>query len=372
VEAKLDDSLDHAGIRIALTARQFAFLAAWCAAVLLLYVAGALAGTGLLGQYKAETEQIRKARLASPTLELTVPAPGQEALELARPADIAVGVSVRRVGELAPQESAWTGDFILWFRGPLDRVNPGEHFRIVDGEIQQQDKVVSATSSPQRYAEYHVVARMTHEFDGLRYPLADEALLIEVADITHPSQALRFVAGEKDSYVGQQAMPPNVRLIESMATARLLEYRSEGTIKAHSQFVFAMLVAPNGVGLYLKLFQALFACVAVALIALYVKSEHLDARFGLPVGAFFASISTVVGIAPLLPPANRLALADMVNLAGMATIFLVMVQSVISLYIWDTMGRERLSRLFDRLSFALMLIGYVAINLALPLAARSA
>jgi hypothetical protein len=368
----LEESLDHAGVQDAVTAREIVFLVTWCAAVLLLYVAAALAGAELLGRYKAETEQSRKIKLASPTLELTVPAPGQEALEAARPAEIVVGVSVRRVGELAPQESAWTGDFILWFRGPLDLIHPGENFRIVDGQVQQQDKVVSATSSPQRYAEYHVVARMTHEFDGVRYPLADEALLIQVADITHPSRALRFVAGEKESYVSQQAMPPNVRLINSLATSRLLEYRSEGTIKTHSQFVFAMLVAPNRVSLYFKLFQALFASVAVALLALSIKPIHLDARFGLPVGAFFASVSTVVGIAPLLPPANRLALSDMVNLAGMATIFLVMVQSVISLYIFDTMGRERLSRLFDRFSFALLLLGVVAINLVLPLTARSA
>jgi hypothetical protein len=39
---------------------------------------------------------------------------------------------------------------------------------------------------------------------------------------------------------------------------------------------------------------------------------------------------------------------------------------------FDSRGRERLSRLFDRVSFAILLSGYVAINLAQPFAARAA
>jgi len=56
---------------------------------------------------------------------------------------------------------------------------------------------------------------------------------------------------------------------------------------------------------------------------------------------------------------------------GLATIFLTLVQSTISLYQYDTMGLEKLSRLFDRVSFTVFLVGYVAVNIALPLAASS-
>jgi len=52
------------------------------------------------------------------------------------------------------------------------------------------------------------------------------------------------------------------------------------------------------------------------------------------------------------------------------TIFLTLVQSAISLYILDTMGRERLSRFFDKVSFAVFLIGYAVVNLLLVFAAR--
>jgi hypothetical protein len=352
-----------------LTRRDYRFVLVWIAGLLLLYAAGVLAGTGLLCRYKAETENIRQLRLTSPTIELNAPVPGSKQ---GKPVDVLVGISVRRVGDFALRESAWTSDFNIWFRWPKDAVNPGEDFRIVNGQIQQREKVESEERGPQRYEEYHVVARMMKAFDGARFPVADEALLIQVEDIAHPLQALRYMPDARNSYVGPESMPTNVRLIKSLATVKIESYRSEGKTKAHSQFVFAMLVEPNSLSIYLKLFQALFASVAVALVALYIRPIHIDARFGLPVGGFFAGVGNIVAIFPLLPPANRLALSDMVNMVGLVTIFLVLVQSAISLYLFDSMGRERLSRLFDRVSFTVLLLGYVAANLALPLAARPA
>jgi hypothetical protein len=139
-------------------------------------------------------------------------------------------------------------------------------------------------------------------------------------------------------------------------------------VRVRSHFVLGMLVVADGIGLYQKFFQALFASIAVALIALFIKPIHVDCRFGLPVGGFFTSVGNNIFIGTLLPHAERLTLTDMVNATGLLTIFFILLQSVISLHIYDTMGNERLSRFFDRASFAVFLIGYVAVNLALPLA----
>lgn len=111
--------------------------------------------------------------------------------------------------------------------------------------------------------------------------------------------------------------------------------------------------------------------MAIALIAFYIKPIHVDRRFGLGVGAVFAAIGNFIYIGPLLPRAGLIILTDMVNIIGLATIFLTLVQSTISLYIYDSMGRESLSRFFDRVSFAIFLVSYTVNNLALPFAAGS-
>jgi hypothetical protein len=96
----------------------------------------------------------------------------------------------------------------------------------------------------------------------------------------------------------------------------------------------------------------------------------VDPRFGLGIGAFFAAVGNNIYIGSVLPYSSQISLASMINAVGLLTIFLTLVQSTISLYIFDTKGRERLSRFFDHVSFAVFLIGYLTINLVLPISAK--
>lgn len=71
-----------------------------------------------------------------------------------------------------------------------------------------------------------------------------------------------------------------------------------------------------------------------------------------------------------LPRAGSLTLSDMINSLSLLTIFLVLVQSVIALYVFDTLGREQVARKFDRICFVVILVGYAVVSVALPLVAR--
>jgi hypothetical protein len=121
-------------------------------------------------------------------------------------------------------------------------------------------------------------------------------------------------------------------------------------------------------GFYFKMFAALFAAVAVALTTFFLKPTY-GSRFGIGVGALFAAVASTYVNSQLVPNTGVITLADMVNLVGIVTIGLTILQSTISVYLYDTKGKEALSRLFDGVSFAIFLVAYVLINLALPLAA---
>jgi hypothetical protein len=103
----------------------------------------------------------------------------------------------------------------------------------------------------------------------------------------------------------------------------------------------------------------------------FIRPIHVDPRFGLGVGAVFAAVGNNIAAGDLIPITDRFTLTAMVNALGFATIFLTLVQSTISLYIEDTLGREGLRRLFDHVSFGVFLLGYAALNLIWPLVARS-
>jgi len=362
----------------ALTSREYRFLICWSVSLLLLYAIGGYLGTRLLRSYTAETARTRAAWLETPIMGMAPTSTGGVLPSSVKPTDVIVNMSMNRVGEFALKESAWTADFDIDFRWTGDGVNPGENFRIANGQILQREKGKSYKRGEERRAGYHVVARMSKPYDASRFPFSDEGLVVQVEDSTQGSDGLRYIADQGNSGAGPESTPRNVTLAWTTTGVKL---RHRGPAQtdpkarisaedAYSQFYFAMLVVPGSLGIYLKLFQALFASVALTLIALYIKPTHVDCRFGLPVGGFFASVSNNIFLGTLLPSADRLTLTDMINTVSLLTIFFVLTQSVISLHIFDTKGRERFSRYFDMVSLVVLAIGYVGVNIALPFAAR--
>jgi hypothetical protein len=61
----------------------------------------------------------------------------------------------------------------------------------------------------------------------------------------------------------------------------------------------------------------------------------------------------------------------MMNAVGLATIFLTLAQSAISLYFFWHVGKGEIVALSDHITLAVFFVGFVAVNLALPLTARS-
>jgi hypothetical protein len=239
------------------------------------------------------------------------------------------------------------------------------------------EKRASFESGSEHYAEYGVEARITRTSDGSRFPIAETGLLIDVEDTTSSGASFRYLADKADSEIRAGAIPHSMDLVDFMVSAGTSSSPSaplrpkleRETGEARSHFIFAMLVEPDRAGIYMRLFRALFGAVAIAFIVFFIKPHHVDPRFGLPVGGFFAAVTNTVSLSTILPYSDRVTLVDMVNLAGLLTIGLILVQSAISLHVEDS-GRERLSLFFDRVSFAVFFVGYAAANLILPISAR--
>ena len=355
-----------------ITKKSYRLVILWAVVLALLYAVVAYLGTQHLRGYQAQTAQVRKT-----WLETTTAKDGTGPLGNITNA-VRVGIYVNRIGDIALRESSWTADFDLWFHWTDKKLNPGETFQISNGEVEAREKREGKVNGTDRYERYNVRARIAKHFDPTRFPFAAEPLVIQAEDGVHGIDALVFVADAKNSGISPTAITYDmVKLKQVVAGVRLHDFGStrgqpgDGSSGAnvYSQFVFAMLVDPPGALFHLKLFHVLFSSVAMAVLALYIKPIHVDPRFGLGVGAFFAGIGNMIALASLMPRAQHVTLADMLNMVGLATIFLTLVQSTISLYLYDTLGLEKLSRFFDKVSFVVFLAGFAAINLALPLAA---
>ena len=294
----------------------------------------------------------------------------------ANPLRVDGGIYLDRIPDLSLQDSSWTADFYVWFRWRGEQADPGEDLIVVDGSIDSKEKQDEYTSGDEHYTLYRVIARITKPFDVQRFPRADHLLTIELEPPAALRDKLLFVADNENSGVSSRVAIPGYSTDKSGVIEKPHAYRSTlgdprlaaGTEQVVSQLRMGLLVLEQDWGFYFKMFAALFAAVAVALTTFFLKPTY-GSRFGIGVGALFAAVASTYVNSTLVPHTGVITLADMVNLVGIVTIGLSILQSTISVYLYDSKGREALSRLFDRVSFAIFLVGYVLINLALPWAA---
>ena len=351
----------------------------WAVSVLLLYAIAGATGVRSLEAYRADIEKYRQAWMEGPTTQPGAPAPLVQ-VEPGKPTvNVVVGVFVHHIegGLGGIKESTWNTDFDVWFRWTGEGIEPGENFQVVNGTIEAKEKEETHVAGNERYERYRVKVRLAKFFDVSRFPWSKGVLSIQLEDGREAAGRLQYVADEKGSGLSPIGIPQGMVITDTLARVLLHNYGSgfgdpqlsPGATQVHSRFVFGIFGSLSSLPIYIRMFQALFASVAAALIALFIKPIHVDPRFGLGVGALFAATANNISVGEIVPYTDQLTLTTMINALGLTTIFLSLLQSTISLYLFDTRGREKLSRFFDRVSFVVVLLGFVATNLILPIVA---
>jgi hypothetical protein len=297
--------------------------------------------------------------------------------EGANPVRVHAGIYVDRVVELSVKDAGWTVDFYIWGRWKGEAVDPGENFQVVDGWIDSKEKLDEYTNGDEHYVLYRVVARITKFFDVSRFPCDDHLLTINIESPAYERDKFLFVADTENSGISSRIQIAGYSIYRQAILEKPHAYKSTrgdprltvGTDRTHSQLRMGIWISRPGWGLYLKMFIALFGAVGVAFLVFFIKPMDVDPRFGLGVGALFAVIANTYVTSSLVPDIGTMTLADMVNDVGIGLISLTILQSTISLYLYESKGKKALSSMFDKVSFLVLFAGYLVINLALPLAA---
>ncbi len=295
----------------------------------------------------------------------------------AAPVRVTAGIYLDRIVELSVKEVGWTVDFYVWFRWKGQEADPGEKFQVVDGSIESKEKITDSTNGDERYTLYRAVAKITKFFDVSRFPRDDHVLTINIEIPASERHQLLFTADNESSGVSSRVQIEGYAVHKQTLLEKPHAYRSThgdprlalGTDRVHSQLRMGVWIYRDGWGFFLKLFVGLFGAVGVAMLAFFIKPTDVDPRFGLGVGALFAAIANTYITSSLVPDTGVLTLADMINGVGILIIFLSLLESTISLYLYDRLGKVELSRLFDRVSFIIFLAAYVLINTAMAWAA---
>jgi len=355
------------------------FVIYWSTGMILLFF---LVGTWIcirIRQNKlAENERIQ-AIIESPTIPLGAPyneAPpsGQEA----QPVDVNVGLYINQIPNFSLRDFSWTADLYIWFQWTGDLFDPGESFEVLEGNIVRKDKIFESVEGETHYSRYHVIADINQFFDVARFPLNEFILTIGVIDLQHPIYELRYIGDVEHSGVSSRLrVIEGVSLDKNTGMVKLYPYQTsfgDPSLPADykptfSTFIYGLWLTSPGLNYYLKMFLALYLSVLISISVFFIKPTDVDPRFGLGVGALFASVANTYIISSLLPPSGGMVMADIINGFGIIVIFLTVMASILSLYLFDVREKVALSKRLDRVSFFIFLGGFLIVNIALTVVA---
>lgn len=285
------------------------------------------------------------------------------------PVDVTVGLYLNQMREVSLHENEFQADFWIWFRWAkgTQEIDPLASFEVIGGNEVSKDNEVRQDLGQFHYAACRVRVTITKFFDVRAFPQDHHEVAIVVEDSENEDHKIRYVADRANTRIDPDVEVPGFVITRSQTRVSSHTYRSNygdvtlpsNSESRYSRFELKIQLARPGLGYSLKLLWGLWLSALIAFIPMFIKPIDVDPRFGLGVGAIFAAMANAYIISSALPDTNQVTTADEVNMLTIAFIFLSVLESTISLNLYQN-GKEALSKRIDRISFVAMLVLYTA------------
>ncbi|GIL40156.1 hypothetical protein [Roseiterribacter gracilis] len=345
-------------------------LAGWAVLIALIYLAIGTAGFTTIHDERVAAEKSHQARMtAGPA----------DALPPGNFVPVTTGLYLDGIETMSLRDSFWTPTFYIWFRWNGDKaLNPGGNFRLVDGSITRkdlQDEYYGADGN--NYQRYRVSARITKFFNTTRVPRDGHQLNIYVEDSRFDATKLRYVVDPATGISSRVQVSGYNVAHQAQQVAKAHAYKTtygDPRVEGDGNRVFSMYsygidVARAGMGVYFKVFIGLFAGITLAFASFGLRASEMNPRFSMLAGSYFGAVANSYLAGSLIPSAGQFGLVEFVTFLGLFTIFFSLIATIVSIYIAAIKGDKELSRSFDMVTLTVAALGYIVVNIVLPLSA---
>lgn len=308
----------------------------------------------------------------------------------AAPIEVRVGVFLNAVPEVNLQANNFTFDSYVWFvwnpdtwppasvRGTADaEKSPAETFEIVQSSGLESTVVFESDG----YICLQLKGERLNFWDVRDYPFDRQHLEIVIEDSSFDSAEVRYVADISNSGVmpglqvaGALTRPPELLVSDYAYPTNFGDPNaSPGATTYYSRLTFTLPIERDGMGVFFKLFTALFVSTLMALLALFINPTQLDPRFGLCVGGLFGTVASSYAVSSVLPDASGLCYADKLHVAALLCIFLTVAESAFSLSLHLKHGARgaAIAKRLDRATFLVITGSYLSVVTVLTMQLRA-
>ena len=292
--------------------------------------------------------------------------------------NVKLGIYVDGIENFTIKDSSWTATFYVWFNWKGDKsLDPGKTFQLVDARTESKELLDNYNSADgTNYQRFKIVAKINKFFNTTRVPLDDHMLNIYIEDSERDASRLRYVA-DSAANVSSRVNVPGYTITGMGSVVKPHTYKTGygdprmngAKSTTFTEYNFALTLKRSGVGAFIKLFIGLFAGVLLTIGSFFIRPSDTSPRFGVPSAAYFGAVANAYLVNSLLPSSGHFGLADLVTTIGLFTIFACFVCSLTSAHFYLKTDEKELSHRLDTVSWITIGIGFLIINVALPISA---
>lgn len=289
---------------------------------------------------------------------------------------VLTGTYIDNIKEVNIKESTYKVKFQLWFKWKNNsKLNMLENYEIYNGDIDSQEIIKDVKMGDVNYQLAEVTATISKVFWTKRFPIGSYQLRFYI----EPKQGIENILIKPD--IKNSSINKNINIsgfsLNNFATNLCIQTKentkADPSIKAKvyktSEFMTAIELKREGIGLYVKCFIALIGTLGWVLIALFICTYHNVDPLSMIPSALFGTVSNILVGANLVPDALDTGLLEYVNIFGIFIILIATLSIIMINRIRDYHEDKSYASFFGKHIFWLLLIMTFLGNLLLPIAA---
>jgi len=290
---------------------------------------------------------------------------------------VSVGTHVERMDNVDFKNSMFTITFRCWFNWHGNEYKDmEENFSIYRGTIRHITKKAEHWENGDHYQLFEVTADISKDFSTKRFPLGSYQLRLYLQPLENIENIV-FIPDYEKSSINPELCTAGFELCRSDHALYLHRqdadtdgayYKGAGT-ETYSEFLTAIELRRDSIGLYIKCIIALIGTGLWALIVLFLCAHHQVDSLGMMPAILIGTVTNLMIGANLVPDALHIGLLEFINIWGIYTVLLSAVLVISINRIRSRYKSDAFAEYFGKIMFAMVLITTLAGHIVLPLAA---
>lgn len=290
-----------------------------------------------------------------------------------RPDTVRIGCYVISLHDFNFRDKEYVARFWLWLLYNNPDIAFDNDIEVPNAKEIHFDEVLKDSLEGSRWVQMKMRCVMKEAWRVKDYPFDEQHLEIIVENAKFDAQTMVFVPDTVGQFYDPEMTVEGWKIKDFRIKSGTSHYATgfgdaSQSGSDYAKFSIDITIKRDAWGLFLKVFLGMYVAFAIAYVSFFIEADHVEPRFGLPVGGLFAAVGNKYVIDSILPESSDLTLVDVLHGITFVFLFVIIAFSALSLRYEDE-GNRRLSRLTSRSTGLVLGLIYVLINVGLTLLA---